>query len=72
MSEHTLYGHPVVAVLKPGDIVVLECEKPVHVEQMSAMRAMLEEWCNKNGVKVLLLPHPIRVARVEVVEEKKE
>lgn len=61
-----LCGFPAVAVLKPGDVVVLEAQSPMSYEKHMAAMKMLEDASQRLGIKVLLLPHDVKVARVEI------
>lgn len=64
MSDQTLCGVP-VAVMKPGDVVVLEAQSPMPYEQHAKLMQMLEDASKRLGIKVLLLPHDVKVARTQ-------
>lgn len=65
MTDQTLCGMPVAVVLKPGDVVVLEAQSPMHHEKHQAIMHMLESASQRLGIKVLLLPHDVKVARTQ-------
>jgi len=63
-EQNTLCGHPVVAVLKPGDIVVVEVNKQVHAQHWVTLKRFLSESAERLGIKILVLPPDVKVARV--------
>ena len=65
-EQNTLCGHPVVAVLKPGDIVVVEVNKQVHAQHWVTLKQFLSESAERLGIKILVLPPDVKVARVMV------
>jgi len=62
----TLCGVPIAVILKPGDTVVLEAQSPMPYDKHVAIMKMLEDASTRLGIKALLLPHDVKVARVEV------
>lgn len=68
-EQNTLCGHPVVAVLKPGDIVVVEVNRQVHAQHWVTLKQFLSESAERLGIGILVLPPDVKVARVNVLRE---
>lgn len=58
-------------ILKPGDIAVLETDRHMTANMMADLRASLHNACELLGIKILVLPHGCKVARVWVDDKEK-
>lgn len=52
-------------ILKAGDVVVLECTRPLSDQQMKRVMEAVSAATKVAGIKAIVLPEYIRVARVE-------
>ena len=58
------------AVLKPGDIIVLECERHVSSEHFAMFKQLASDASQTLGIKVMVLPPGVKVARIFVDEKE--
>jgi hypothetical protein len=70
MVDNTSMLHQKFCAVDPGKVVILEAERPLTYEESYRIRQMLKHAVQATGVKFVLLPHGIKVAKIE--EQKDE
>ena len=53
------------AICKPGDIVFVECKQALNQRQMDVLCSQMRDASAKFGIKIVVLPHQVEVARLD-------
>lgn len=59
------------AICRPGDVVMLECEVPFSLEAHERLAKSLAEMLDGTGLRAVMLPKGLRVARINLTDPEK-